>query len=96
MENKNSKTRNEDGSRTDLVLAAEELLRQSTSGVDLKISAELHKPFADMGYVSVVGKSVVFDPRVFVAISKKAVNVEAYPMLNKLVAINFTFNRLTN
>ena len=77
--------------RIALVNAAAELLRESTKGRRVKVKANLHTPFKSMGYVSVEGDELVFDPQVLTAIITKANNFEIYPKTNGTLQANFTF-----
>lgn len=69
-------------------------LTKGQSGV--KISYELYKPFNSMGYVSVIGKKIVFrKPEWFMKAVELSNNFEVYPKTNGTVQMNFTFHGLT-
>lgn len=62
----------------------------------VKVDCELYTPYNSMGYVSVVGKKLVFrKPEWFMKAVELSNNFEVYPKTNGTVQMNFTFHGLT-
>ena len=62
----------------------------------VKVDCKLHTPYNSMGYVSVVGKKLVFRKlEWFMKAVELSNNFEVYPKTNGTVQMNFTFHGLT-
>ena len=69
-------------------------LTKGQSGV--KVERALHAPYHSIGYVSVVGKHLIFrKPEWFMRAVEFSNNFEIYPKTNGTVQMNFTFHGLT-
>ena len=72
------------------------VLKYLTKGTGAKVSYALHTPFKSMGYVSVVGRDLLFrKPEWFMKAVSLASNFEVYPKTDGTVQMNFTFHGLT-
>ena len=94
----------ESESRTSLVAparlqqfaAAHNILKHLTKGTGVKLTYEMHEPFASVGSITVVGKNPKFRrPDLFVKAARLASNVDIYPRTDGTIQIDFTFHGLT-
>ena len=61
-----------------------------------KVTYELYKPYKNMGSVSIIGKTILFNnPIKFVELARLADNLEIYSKTNGEIQINFTFYGLS-
>lgn len=85
-----------DSQKMQCIEMVSEAMKQIITGTDVKISCELHEPYASMGAVSVVGKEIIVtDTKSFALAAKLASNIEVYPKVDGTTQINFTFHNLT-
>lgn len=74
-----------------------QLVQSVVDKSNTKISLELHKPVANMGYVEIKGKRInVTQPKKFVEICRLASNIEVLPMTDGNTVLNIGFNDITN
>lgn len=94
----------ESESRTSLVVparlqqfaAAHNILKHLTKGTGVRLTYEMHEPFASVGSITVVGKTPKFRrPDLFVKAARLASNVDIYPRTDGTIQIDFTFHGLT-
>lgn len=74
------------------VVRAYKLLQHIAQGRNIKVTYRLHKPYKNIGCVSVTGKDIYFtDTKGFVLLTDLAANVDIYPKTTGVTQIDFTF-----
>lgn len=97
IEAEHSKTSMVNIARIQRVSYVYKVMKYLTRGqVGVEVRYALHTPYHSMGYVSVVGKKLVFrKPEWFMKAVELSNNFEVYPKTNGTVQMNFTFHGLT-
>lgn len=60
-----------------------------------KVTYEMHKPYKHTGCVTLLGKNMAFDHKLFMAVSELSSVVDIYTKIDNTVQIDFCFNDLT-
>lgn len=82
--------------KLEMIAAAYDAVKASTSGKGVKVSYELNAPYTSMGSISVTGKEIrIVNTKLFTMAVSLASNFEVYTKTDGKVQMDLTFHNIT-